>query len=74
MMAKSLNECSTWLHDVDALLDPIVVVPDVSEDVKRKYFHVVSRKLWTKQFTDWVERPYEDESKRTKKPQPTADE
>ena len=57
-----------YLADVDALLDPIVVVPDVGEDVKRKYFHVVSRELWSKQFTDWVELPYEDESKRSKRP------
>ena len=51
-----------YLADVEAFLEPIVVVPDIGSVPRCKYFQVKSRALWAKDFIDWVEMPhYHDE-------------
>lgn len=47
-----------YLADVEAFLEPIVVVPDVGSEQVTKYFQVLPRREWSTLFTKWVEQPH----------------
>ena len=48
-----------YLATIDAFVEPIMVVPDVSSGLEHKYFHVKPRKDWAPLFTQWVCAPHQ---------------
>ena len=51
-----------YLADVEAFVEPIVVVPDVGSVPRCKYFHVKSRATWSNEFIKWIKMlHYHDE-------------
>ena len=52
-----------YLADVQAITDPICVVPDWGAIPKCKYFHVLSRPQWVEEFVSWLRDPHEDVAK-----------
>ena len=44
-----------YLADVEAIVDPIVVVPDIGSSNICKYFHVKGRKEWLDMFAKWLD-------------------
>jgi len=51
-----------YLADVEAFVEPIVVIPDIGSVPRCKYFQVKSRSEWAKDFIEWIEMPhYHDE-------------
>ena len=49
---------SLYLADVEAFLEPVVVVPNVGSEDKCMYFQVKRRKTWANEFIKWVELPH----------------
>lgn len=47
-----------YLADVEAFVEPVVVVPDVGSHLKHKYFHVTPRKDWSEIFIQWLDMPH----------------
>ena len=45
-----------FLADVEAISEPIAVVPDIGGPPNR-YFHVKDRDEWQKDFEDFLEKP-----------------
>jgi hypothetical protein len=48
-----------YLVDVEAFVEPMVVVPDVGGK-RNAYFHMKSRHLWVEQFEQWVKDPHSE--------------
>ena len=48
-----------YLVDVEAFVEPMVVVPDVGGK-RNAYFHMKSRQLWVEQFEQWVKDPHSE--------------
>ena len=46
------------MADVEAFVEPIVVIPDVGSVPRCKYFQVKSRSEWAKDFIEWIEMPH----------------
>ena len=46
-----------YLVDVEAFVEPMVVVPDVGGK-RNAYFHMKGRDKWVRQFEDWVRDPH----------------
>ena len=49
---------SLYLADVDAIVEPVVVVPNIGCEDKRSYFQVRSRAKWSEDFLRWVQEPH----------------
>ena len=47
-----------YLADVEAIVDTVVVIPDIGSNPKCKYFQVKSRAKWSEEFVKWVEMPH----------------
>ena len=47
-----------YLADVEAFVEPIVVIPDVGSVPRCKYFQVKSRSEWAKDFIEWIKMPH----------------
>ena len=49
-----------WLADVDAIVDPMCVVPDIGcKGNRNRYFHVKPRSDWAELFIGWLEDPHD---------------
>lgn len=48
-----------YLADVDSIVSPMCVVPDIGCKGGRRYFQVCPRSEWVKLFIGWVEDPHE---------------
>lgn len=48
-----------YLADVESILDPLVVVPDVGGSQRREYFLMKSRSEWVEIFKQWLDDPHE---------------
>jgi hypothetical protein len=48
-----------YLVDVEAFVEPMVVVPDVGGK-RNAHFHMKSRHLWVEQFEQWVKDPHSE--------------
>ena len=48
-----------YLANVDAIVSPMCVVPDIGCKGKNRYFQVEPRSQWVEQFVSWVEDPHE---------------
>ena len=44
-----------YLADVEAFVDPVVVIPDIGADDNRRYFTVEHRAKWSEIFINWLE-------------------
>jgi hypothetical protein len=49
-----------YLADVESIVGPCVVVPDVGGP-KHSYFQVKARREWAKEFVSWLEQPHQDD-------------
>ena len=48
-----------YLVDVDAFMEPILVIPDIGPKDKLRYFQVTPRNKWHLDFIDWLEEEVE---------------
>jgi hypothetical protein len=48
-----------YLADVDSIVAPMCVVPDIGCQGGDRYFQVKSRNEWVEEFTSWLEDPHE---------------
>ena len=47
-----------YLADVEAIVDPLCVIPDVGSEDKCRYFVVAARNKWSDMFVKWLEAPH----------------
>ena len=47
-----------YLADVEAIVEPVCVVPDVGSDYIARYFRVTPRREWANLFINWVQQPH----------------
>jgi hypothetical protein len=50
-----------YLADVEAIVSPLCVVPDIGKN-KLRYFQLKPRKEWPNLFTNWLMRPYKEDT------------
>lgn len=56
-----IEERQFYLADVEAIVSPVCVVPDISCVNKQRYFEVLPRKKWAVCFEKWLEAPFDEE-------------
>ena len=56
---KVVTKLRYYLADVEAFVEPMVVVPDIGGK-PNGYFHIKSRYLWRELFVKWLEEPHEE--------------
>ena len=56
----NIHQRRFYLADVEAIVAPLCVVPDIGEH-KFRYLQLKPRKQWAGQFADWLMRPYKDD-------------
>ena len=56
-----ITERMFYLADVEAIVDPLVVVPDVNEAKPNRFFKLCPRKEWGDDFILWLEAPFHRE-------------
>ena len=47
-----------FLADVESIVSPLMVIPDIGSDNKHRYFHVLARNEWVQKFQLWVEQAH----------------
>ena len=50
-----------YLADVEAIISPACVIPDVGSPNKCRYFVVTPREKWAGRFIEWLEAPHADD-------------
>ena len=50
-----------WLANVEAIVDPLCVIPDVGSEDKCQYFVVAAQNKWSDMFVKWLEAPHKDD-------------
>ena len=55
-----IQERQLFLADVDAILEPLCVVPNIGR-FKRRYFEIKARKTWNSIFEKWLDTDFNDE-------------
>ncbi len=50
--------CRFWLADVEAIVEPVCVIPDIGNTNRARYFGVLPRKDWANQFKSWLMQPH----------------
>ena len=56
-----ITERMFYLADVEAIVDPLVIVPDVNEEKPNRFFQLYPRKEWGDDFILWLEAPFHRE-------------
>lgn len=50
-----------YLADVEAIVKPLFVLPDIGAKPRCKYFQVKPRSAWVADFVSWLEAPHEED-------------
>ena len=59
--AGRVTDRAFYLADVEAIVKPLFVLPDIGATPKCKYFQVKPRSAWVADFVAWLEAPHEDD-------------
>ena len=57
----SIEKRRFYLADVEAIVDAVCVIPNISSERKDEYFQVTARKQWASDFVRWLEVPFGEE-------------
>ena len=61
MPGTNTNRPRYWLADVQSIVAPCCIIPDIGSQQKRRYFEVTPRAEWSNLFIQWLQAPHTEE-------------